>query len=237
MCRWTNTNTWTHLQMCIKFVLISRKPRIVTTRWPQNCRQNSMRSKLSAVRLSHSSKNSRDLLLKMLFSQELERKFQRKHLKSGKKVSLWKIKKFINIGYKTLLWGIDLPIRKRSSKRESNLLMVSISLISNNSKLRTKHSTRRLKRETKNSTSFVRKSLKPSSSSLTLVRSFNTSKSRTISKTKNSKTLKSNWLQRRASKVGSRRTRRSFRKKTWNWSKRQVSLTRTSCKKTTTCER
>jgi hypothetical protein len=62
-----------------------------------------MKNKLNAMKLSLNLKSLKEVLLRMLYSVELVKRFQRKFLMNGRKWTLLKTKKFINTDSKILL--------------------------------------------------------------------------------------------------------------------------------------
>jgi hypothetical protein len=122
----------------------------------------------------------------MQYSLELERKFQQKLLASGKKVNLLKIRRYINIDFRILHWEIDLQTKRRFSKRKSNLLTVFIWSILSSSKLKIRHSTKRLRKETKNCTNWEQRLLKLLLFFLIPERNFSTCNNKILSSLRNS---------------------------------------------------
>jgi len=88
MFKWMSISILTLLQMCIKSESILKRHKIGTIKWPLSFKLNSMKNKLNVMRLNNSSKNWKGVLPKMQCFQELVKRFLRKLLKSGKKVSL-----------------------------------------------------------------------------------------------------------------------------------------------------
>jgi len=140
-----------------------------------------MKNKQNVMKLKVNSRNWNIVLLKMLCFQELARRFRRRHWRNGKKVSLWRIKKYISTGFRILLLEIGWQTRRRSWRRRSSWLMVSIWLILSSWRLKIKLWMKRLKKEMKSFISSGRRSRKLWSSFRTLERNYSLSKKRIVS--------------------------------------------------------